>query len=282
MPEIRPIDLSREGLERTAGLLRVVFPQATHIDADYLDRLYNGNPLGPTSGLCAWERGELVGHYLMIPIRARLFGEVETGIWPFQLATHPGYRLKGLFSTFVERSFELCREGGYSFFAGVGNANSTPIFVKKWGYQSIRQLDVKLGLGAAPARGDDRALELVRLWDRETLAWRLAHPARPYRALRRGDHTRLYARGPYGIPVEVGAFPSELVPDDLPRLRSPSPLRLFVGADPTRDWRGSSYFDVPRRFWPSPLHLLFKDLSGRERRIAPDAVRYEVCDYDAY
>jgi predicted N-acetyltransferase YhbS len=282
MPEIRELDLSRAGLERTAGLLRVVFPQASHIDADYLDRLYNGNPLGPTTGLCAYEEGELVGHYLMIPIRARLFGEEETGIWPFQLATHPGYRLKGLFSRFVERSIELCREGGYRFFAGVGNANSTPIFVKKWGYQSIRQLDVKLGIGAAPAKGDDRELELVRLWDRDTLRWRLGHPARPYRALRRGDRTRLYARGPYGLPVEVGMFPSELVPEDLPPLRSPSPLRLFVGVDPTRRWSGSGYFDVPRRLWPSPLHLLFKDLSGRERRFSADRVRYEVCDYDAY
>lgn len=282
MPEIRLLDLSREGLERTAGLLRVVFPQAHHIDADYLDRLYHGNPLGPTTGLCAFEQGELVGHYLMIPIRARLFGEEETGIWPFQLATHPGYRLKGLFSSFVERSFDLCREGGYGFFAGVGNANSTPIFVEKWGYQSIRQLDVKLGLGAPPPPGDDRELQLVRRWDAGTLRWRLSHPAEPYRAERRGQRTRLWARGPWGIPVQVGDFPSSLVPDDLPRLRAPRPLRLYVGVDPTRDWRGRPWLDVPRRFWPSPLHLLFKDLSGRERRFDPDAVRYEVCDYDAY
>jgi predicted N-acetyltransferase YhbS len=282
MPEIRILDTSREGLERTAGLLRVVFPAATHIDADYLDRLYNGNPLGATTGLCAYEEGELVGHYLMIPIRARIFGDEETGIWPFQLATHPGYRLKGLFSTFVERSFELCREGGWTFFAGVGNANSTPIFVKKWGYQSIRQLDVKVGVGAAPAKQSDAGLELLRIWDRDTLAWRMRHAVLPYRVVRRAGVARIYARGPYRIPVEIGTFPAQLVPDELRPLRSASPVRLWVGADPTRNWSGSGYVDVPQRFWPSPLHLLFKDLTDRNRPFDPRAVRYEVCDYDAY
>ena len=218
----------------------------------------------------------------MIPIRARIFGEEETGIWPFQLATHPGYRLKGLFSSFVEKSFEICHAGGYTYFAGVGNASSTPIFVKKWGYQSVRQLDVKIGVGATPPKRDDEGLELVRIWERGTIAWRLQHPARPYRVVRRRGVARLYARGPYGIPIEVGAFPSELVPDDLRPLRSPTPLRLFVGVDPTRDWSRSGYRDVPRRFWPSPLHLLFKDLTDRNRRFDPGAVRYEVYDYDAY
>jgi len=282
VPEIRLLDLSPEGLERTARLLRVVFPHASHLTPAYLDRLYHGNPLGPTTGLCAWEDGELVGHYLMIPIRARVFGEEETGIWPFQLATHPGYRLKGLFSTFVEKSFEICHEGGYTFFAGVGNANSTPIFVKKWGYQSIRQLDVKIGLGAAPPKGDDASLELVRVWDRESVRWRLGHPPIPYRIRRSGDVTRIYARGPYRIPVEVGSFPADLVPDGLLTLTRPAPLRLFVGVDASRDWSGAGYVDVPQRFWPSPLHLLFKDLTPRQRRFDPGAVRYEVFDYDAY
>jgi predicted N-acetyltransferase YhbS len=279
--DIRPVDLSPAGLERTAVLLRAVFPEATHIDAGYLDRLYHGNPLGETFGLCAWHEGELVGHYLMIPIRARIHGRLETGIWPFQLATHPGHRLKGLFSSFVEESFGICRERGYTFFSGVGNANSTPIFVKKWGYQDIRQLDVKIGWGHAPPPKEDADLELVRIWDRGTIAWRLRHPAQPYRSERRGGWARLYARGPYGLPIQVGCFREELVPADLPALGA-RPLRLWIGADPTRDWSRSAYRDVPKRFWPSPLQLLFFDLSGQGRRFAPDRVRYEVFDFDAF
>lgn len=282
MFDVRPLDLSPAGLEATARLLNVVFPEAHHVDAAYLDRLYHGNPAGETFGLCAHEDGELVGHYLMIPIRARVFGREETGIWPFQLATHPGHRLKGLFSAFVEASFDICRERGYGFFAGVGNANSTPIFVKKWGYQCIRQLDVKIGFGAAPPPSTDAGLDLLRLWDAETVAWRLRHPAAPYAVRRRGGWARLYARGPYGVPVEVACLPDAVVPEGLPPLRTPSPARLWIGADPTRSWRRSAYVDVPERFWPSPLNLLFFDLTDAGRRFEADRVRYEVFDFDAY
>jgi predicted N-acetyltransferase YhbS len=282
VPEIRPLDLSPQGLERTAKLLRVVFPEARHIDAGYLERLYLGNPLGETSGLCAWQAGELVAHYLMIPIRARIFGEVERGIWPFQLATHPDHRDRGLFGHFVASSHELCRERGYTFFSGVGNAKSTPIYVSKFGYQRIRQLDVKVGLGNAPPPGDPTVLDLVRLWDEAGVAWRCGLPAAPYRTTRRGGWTHLYATGPCGLPVEVGAFPEAMAPHDLPRLGAARALRLWIGVDPTRDWSRSLYRDVPKRLWPSPLHLLFHDLTEQGRRFDPARVRYEAFDFDAY
>lgn len=285
MTEIRPLDLSPEGIRRTAELLRVVFPHARHLTPEYLTRLYTGNPLGETFGLAAWEGDVLVGHYLMIPVRTRIFGEVEDGIWPFQLATHPAYRLKGVFSTFVERSMEIARERGYGHLVGVGNANSTPIFVRKWDFQAIRQLDVRLGLGPAPPPGDDSELDLVRVWDAPGVAWRLRHPPEPYRLLRRDGLARLYAPATRArIPVEIAALPEALLPDEthVRPLRTPHPLRLYVGADPTRDWRGARYRDVPRRFWPSPLHLLFKDLTGRNRRFEPHRVRYSVFDFDAW
>jgi len=40
--------------------------------------------------------------------------------------------------------------------------------------------------------------------------------------------------------------------------------------------------NVPERLWPSPLNLLFFDLTEAGRRFEPDRVRYEVFDFDAY
>lgn len=283
MVDIRPVDFSPEGLVRTARLLNVVFPQAKHVTAEYLDRLYNGNPLGETFGLAAWENGELVGHYLMIPIRATIFGKLESGIWPFQLATHPGSQKKGLFTALVETSFDLSRERGFTFHSGVGNANSTPIFVKKWNYQSICQLDVKIGVGPIPESRIDASTQLYRNWDKGGIAWRLQHPAEPYRVVYRDGVGHLFARaGKPGIWVEVGAFAKNLLPGDLKPLRTPSPLRLFIGADSTRDWSRSTYVDVPHRFRPSPLNLLFHDVTDQKRRFDPARVRYDLFDFDAY
>lgn len=284
--DFRPIDLSESGIEECCELLRVVFPTASHLTPDYLRRLYFGNPLGETWGLsCLADDGTLVGHYIMIPIKARCFGEEEVGIWPFQLATHPKARMKGLFVAMTEATFGEARERGFTFLAGVGNQNSSPIFVKKWGYQAICNLDVKIGVGALPPRGELQGAHLVRVWDDPALvAWRLGHYQHtPYTVQWRGDTGHILAdTGRMGIQAEIAAFPRELLPDDLPGARGANPLRLWLGKDPTRDFSRSLYFDIPMRFRPSPLILLWHDLTDQQRRHDGDKVQYEVFDFDAY
>lgn len=278
------MDLSGDGLVQVSDLLRAVFPSADHLTPEYLDRLYNGNPLGETFGLHAFDEGQLVGHVVNIPIKVRVFGKEELGIWPFQLATRPGKRNRGLFQTLMSGSADLARERGYGHLFGVANAQSTPIMVKKLGYQCVRQLDVRLTLGTAPAHRPGKAdLDLERIWDAGTIRWRLDHPAKPYRVQWRGDRGHLYAPlGRYGIWIQVGAFPRALLPDDLEVLRGAHPFRLWVGVDPTRDWSKRVSLSVPQRFWPSPLYLMAFDLTDQGRRWDPDRVRYEIFDFDAY
>jgi predicted N-acetyltransferase YhbS len=287
MFEVRPIDLSRTGMAVTCELLHVVYPHAKHLTVDYLDRLYNGNPVGPTSGYSAFDEGTLIGHYLMIPITARIFGKEEVGMWPFQLATHPGFRGKGLFSALAEASYAESREKGYGYVTGVGNAMSTPLFVGKWGFQSVCQLDVKLGVGPVPpSRSEEnggRDVDFVRTWIKEGIAWRLHHNPVPYRVVNRGEIRHLFgATGKYGIWAEIGAFHRDLLPENLEPLRAPNPLRLWIGADKSRNWSRSLYADIPLRFRPSPLNLLFLDLTGQKRQFDPRRVRYELFDFDAY
>jgi hypothetical protein len=253
---------------------------------DYLSRLYFGNPLGETWGLsCFGEDGRLVAHNIMIPTRARIFGREERGIWPFQLATHPQARMKGLFVAMTEATNDECRKRGYTYLSGVGNQNSTPIFVKKWGYQSICPLDVKVGFGAAPPKGELAESDFVQLWDDpDAIAWRLSHSQlAPYTVRHVGGVGHVYANsGRYGIQVELGSFPSELLPDDLEPMRSANPLRMWIGKDPTRDWSRSRYFDLPERLRPSPLNLLWYDLTGENRRHDPAKVQYDLFNFDAF
>ena len=260
--------------------------KATHITPEYLESLYFGNPLGESWGLsCFNESGELVAHNIMIPIKATVFGNEETGIWPFQLATHPEARMKGLFVAMIDATFKEAGERGYTFLTGIGNQNSTPIFVKKWNYQSVCQLDVKIGIGNVPPSGQLDDTHLSRIWDdAKAIEWRLGHATHtPYRVQWQGELGHVYANtGNYGIWAELGAFPRELLPSDLAPLRSANPLRLWIGKDATRDWSRSLYFDIPERFRPSPLNLLWHDLTGQNRRHDPDKVQYEIFDFDAY
>lgn len=286
MLDVRPLNTSPAGIEETCELLQAVFPNALHITPDYLNRLYNGNPLGPTFGFSAFDEGTLVGHYLMIPLVTIIHGVEEPGIWPFQLATRPGFRGKGLFSALVEHSFEAARERGYGHLVGVANDMSTPIFVRKWGFLNIRPLDVKLGFGPIPDRqgpAKTAGLQMERVWTQEGVGWRLGHSAEPYRIRERGDRADLFApTGRFGIWAQIGSFDRSLLPDGLPKHRPANPLRMWIGCDPRRDWSGRPYFDLPDRFRASPLNLLFYDLTGQGRTFDPDRVQYEVFDFDAY
>lgn len=285
--DFRPIDLSDGGIEATAELLRTVFPEAHHMTAAYLKSLYFGNPVGETWGLCCHDAdGRLIGHTIMIPIKARILGEEEVGIWPFQLATHPEARMRGLFKALITTVFDHARERGFRFLSGVGNQNSTPILAKILGPGTVvGPLDVKLGVGPTPPSKPMPDCNFRRVWDDAALIrWRLGHATgEPYRVRWRGDTGYLYAdTGRLGIQAEIGHFARALLPRGLPELAGGNPLRLWIGLDPTRRWSTSPYFDVPKRLRPSPLNLLWHDLSGRGRRLSPDKVQYEVFAFDAF
>lgn len=287
MFDFRPIDLSDEGIDETCKLLREVFPDAHHLTSAYLKSLYFGNPLGETWGLCCFDDdGKLVGHTIMIPIKARIFGEEEMGIWPFQLATHPKARMKGLFRSLILTAFQQAADRGFTFLSGVGNRNSTPIFVKLYGPPTaVCALDAKIGIGPVPESKEMPDCNYRRIWDDPALLrWRLGHrTGAPYRVRWRGDTGHLFAdTGRYGVQAEIGAFARDRLPPDLPELESRNPLRLWIGSDPTRDWSKSLYFEVPKRLRPSPLNLLWIDVSGQSRCISPDKVQFELISFDAY
>lgn len=285
MVELRPLDLTPAGIRDTCGLLNAVYPHAGHIDPAYLERLYFGNPLGETFGISAWLDGRLVAHYLMIPLKARIRGEEELGIWPFQLATHPEYQGKGLFGRMGDAAIKHCRERGFGFLSGVGNAQSSPIFVKKWNSQAVCPLDVKVGVGPVPPplEPGPEELDFVRVWDAAGLAWRLSVAQPPYTVQhRRGRGTVFANTGRYGIHADLGSYPSEWFPPETGRLVATNPLRLWMGVDPTRDWQRSLYFGLPERLKPSPLILLFCDLTDRNRRLDPEKVRFDAFDFDAF
>ena len=148
--EIRSIDLSDQGIADASQLLNSVFPWAKWLTPGYLHWEYNLNPLGPAVGFNAYLDGDLAGHYVVQPIKANLFGTITKGLLSMNTATHPNHQRKNLFTTLAEKTYDAAREEEYEFVIGVANANSTPGFVRRLGFQLVRPLDAKMGLGQSP------------------------------------------------------------------------------------------------------------------------------------
>lgn len=278
--ELRPITVEDADIEEMAALLRTVFPDAQHFTTQGLAWQYRAGPDGRVVGMNAWSGGVLAAHYATVPIVARVNGAEERGLLSLNTATHPAHQGKGLFTRLAGATYALGATMGHGFVVGVANANSTHGFVNKLGFQLVSPLKAMVGLGPLPVPRST-AVAFERLWSTEALAWRLAHPTHAYGWRHHGDHITLYSkRSQFGARYVLGQLTGVAAPPSVPQEAS-SPLgHVWIGLDPGMQFSGRPYLNVPMQLRPSPLNLIFKDLTGADRRLSPTAVRFQAMDFD--
>jgi predicted N-acetyltransferase YhbS len=283
MYSIEPIDLAPQRIAECAQLLRLVFPQANQFTKEYLEWQYNLNPVGKVVGFNAWNEGQLVAHYVALPIVSLIQGKKTKGLLSVNSATHPEHRGKKLFTNLADATCQRGKELGYEFVIGVANASSTPGFIRKLGFILLSPLEVKLGLGKIKQATSHETYTYERMWSKEFLDWRLKNPSQKY-SIKIDDDKFVVeaATGRYGIKAIIGVFDRDLLPEiKTSKINTLNPLKLWMGADRSTDWRNSFYFDVPKKFRSSPLNLVFKDLRcGIE--LNSTNIKFQSIDFDAY
>lgn len=289
MLDERPLELTDVEIGHVAALLSDVFAEEGHIDAAYVRWSYRENPTGSAVGTNAWDGDRLAAHYVTVPLRAAFEGEERRGVLSLHTATHPDYQGQGWFTRLAEATYDSARAQGYDFVVGVANASSTPGFVRKLGFQLVCPLDVKIGIAApAPSDRTTEAAAFERLWNEAELAWRLRCPARAYRRTAGAGGVTVYApTGRFGIWVELASRRAEECElgsplAKLPPLGVQNPIRLWMGLDPSRDWRGQPWIGLPDFVRPSPLNLIYRDLRDPDRKLEAARVRFSAIDFDAY
>jgi len=271
----RPLETADAALEAYRALLGVT---SAPLETAYLRWLYRDNPWGRAVGFDAYAGDELAAHYATIPVEATLEGERAWGLLSLNTATHPAHQGKGLFTRLAEQTYARAHELGYRFVIGVANANSTPGFTRKLGFQLVTPLDVLIGAGGfAPGRED---VGFALAWTEPALRWRLRRPGAQYLATA-DEPAIVYARAHrLGILAYLTQAPRSLVAE-LPRPRRTQPFRMWIGIDPRLQRRGV-LVPLPDRLKPSPLNLIFRDLTGKQQRLSRDTARFTLLDFDAY
>ena len=270
-----PIAATTDAREREAGLLRTVFPRAPQFDARFLRWEYDSNPSGDVVGYDAYAGHNLCAHYAAQPLDAMLFGSATRGVLSFNTATHPSHQGRGLFTALALRTYERAAALGYEFVIGVANDQSTPGFVSKLGFQLVSPLSVVVGFGA-PAESEG-IVDYARIWSDRSRSWRLQNPAHSYHVVR----GRLVCST--GVPllkVLLSSSPWEKHADAIAFSVS-HPATMWIGLRPNLRWRGVA-FPLPGPLRPSPLNLIFLDLTGRGRKLDPQHVAFDALDFDAY
>lgn len=278
--ELRAVQFEGRALDPISALLQRAFPDARHFNTAVLDWQYRQNPLGTVRGFNAWCGDVLAGHYVTLPMRAIVDGQPERGLLSLNTATAPEHQGQGLFTRLANATYEQASEAGFGFVIGVSNALSTSGFIRRLGFQLVSPLKAMIGIGPIPRLDTDVRPGFMVERAPSTMAWRVKHPAYPYTSFtEKGRRFALSQRGQFGARYILGELDPSL-PDLLPLERSKVMAKIWIGLDPAIHWRGSAYVNIPMRVRPSPLNLIFKDLTGKGRTLDANNVRFAPIDFD--
>lgn len=285
MMRYAPITVDDAALAHYGALFAACFPASDKFSPAYLRWLYADNPDGHALGFDAWDGERLAAHYVCIPARARLEGIDATLLLSLNTATHPDYQGQGLFSRLAAMTYQAAASAGYDGVYGVANANSTPGFVRKLGFQLVRPLEARVGLGRIGGKATAAVVSFERSWSAASLAWRCANPVQPVRARRDGARWRFDAAA-LGLARAYDelalALPAPTASATPAAPASFAPLRLYLGLRPDSEGLPAAYVSIPRRLRPSPLNLIYRSLSGRVAQLDPARIRFSFLDFDAY
>jgi GNAT superfamily N-acetyltransferase len=272
-------------LSQYVALFAECFPAATHYTIEYLRWLYAANPAGTVVGFDAWDDDTLAAHYVCVPASVFVGGRIRRALLSLNTATRPAYQGKGLFTKLAAATYEGAKAKGFECVYGVANANSTPGFVRKLGFQLVTPLDAFVGLGALGI--DDIHAVCARAawrrdWGPDELKWRCASPANAVSLIevRPGHYGAAAPTGRFGIQA-WGEIPAPASSTADATRASPLAPRLFLGLTPGGD-RRRLYARIPDRLRPSPLNLIFLDLATGVRDIDPRSIFFTFLDFDAY
>jgi len=284
MYDIKPLDLSPKGIEICAELLSLVYSRSDQASEEkYLNWEYNLNPIGKAVGYNAWSNNQLAAHYVTQPIIMLINGKEARGLLSINTATHPEHQRKKLFTTLADATYQRAKNLGYSFVIGVANANSTHGFVRKLEFELISPLTAKIGIGRINYQSTRNLNTCERLWSRESLEWRLRDPLKKY-SIRKLNNKYIIetSTGKLGIRARLGIFDKSLLPDAKYLNQNIfTPFKLYLGIDNSIDWTKSRYYNIPERFRPSPLNLIFKKLN-EDVELDRTNIKFQMIDFDAY
>ena len=271
-------------LAQYGALFAACFPSTSKFTPAYLDWLYLANPDGAAVGYDAWDGERLAAHYVCVPARAWVEGQEVRVLLSLNTATHPDYQGKGLFTKLAAMTYEAGAASGFDGVYGVANANSTPGFVRKLGFQLVRPLEARIGVGSLrhTAQAQASTLSFERSWSPEALAWRCANPHNRVWHREHGGRLQFHAPAVGIVPAyaELGAATLPTSPKS--QGPAPSPLRLFIGLAPDASANYWNYPSIPMRMRPSPLNLIWRAFNARSPQLDPARIQFTFLDFDAY
>ena len=269
---------------RYQALFLACFPASSKFTLETLKWLYKENPDGQVIGFDAFENGNLVAHYACIPAMVSIENMPVKALLSLNTATHPKNQGKGLFTKLAEMTYQQATEQGFHSIYGVANANSTPGFIRKLGFQLVAPLKAMIGIKQL---GIDMTLamnnaQFARIWSPASLSWRCANKNNIIQSLIQHDRVTFHAKALGNLLPVYAELPKNICHLTTEYSQPISPLRLYLGLYPTAAHKTSMYGNIPNRLRTSPLNMIFRSLVKPNDKLNPNNIFFSFLDFDAY
>ena len=264
------IATDQDSIRALVELMKSCFPDSDKFSADFFEWQYINNPAGKVHGYSAYLGDELAAHYATIPVDYVFNDKPTKGLLSLNTATHRDHQGKGLFSQLAQKTYDEAAAKGFNFVIGVANANSTPGFIRKLGFELVQKLDVFIGKGSFKRERANYEIHAVR--STEFYDWRLANPAEEYQISEEYITTVRKFKGMHPVlSMNHGLNPNGKI----------SRMKMWIGVDPNISKKGI-FTTLPEKLKPSPLNLIFRDLTDEKRKLSGENFLFELIDFDAY
>lgn len=279
--EYKRLTASDEDIQNVHRLLKTVWPHDAKFSIDYLTWLYRDNPAGEAIGVNAVdEKGEVVGHYVVIPtflIRGDEGASPIPAVLSLNTAVAESARGQGLFVKLADMTYQIAGDMGIKCVYGVANQNSIHGFLKYLGFNLIGPLEMKISMRVAHKEPSDSLNPKIlrRYWDEKQMQWRLKNPGGRF-SYSKTDQAFLYQLHPL-MDIVAHWDPSSF------QCPPTSPFNFRLKVHFTREHQLKYKLPsvpVPERYKPSPLNLIFKPLNGDmslDERVAIEPIDFDLC-----
>ena len=286
MINYEPLSFSERDFIDYSILLNSIFTRNKVKSIEYLKWEYLANPVGKAFGINAISNGELIGHYAAQPIKAIINKKEVPGLFALHIATKPDYRGKGVAVELNNLTHELARKMGYEFVIGVANALSTRVYVNKLGFSLISPFTAKMGIGLPKIiKTKSQSINYHRIWNDETLQWRLSNPNNTYYLIEKKEGKYILAetskKGLFCIMYFISMDDTLTMPKFIKPIKSHM-LNIWFGFNNDISWQNRLFITFPERLKPSPLNLIFKEISSFSFGLTCKNILINPIDHDSF
>jgi GNAT superfamily N-acetyltransferase len=256
--------LEKATIGQYVDLFRDAFHRDTKFTVDYLTWQYLKNPHGRAIGIDAFEEDQLVAHYCIIPRNYIHNERLYRSALSVNTATHPEHQGKGLFTKLAEMTYENASQAGIQFIVGVANQYSVNGFIKKLGFSNFGQIHMNISYKAFLNKEDGLKISHDDKW----LKWRFNNPSREYKFINHSDETVTIRTKVRGGNFNIFRIDSSLFTGE--KILEISTFKPAL--TPNFGLKNDKLFRIPKRFHPSPWHLIWRSLDNR----LPEGIQKQI------